>query len=59
MNICLFSNFLLKITFLMIKENNDLLFHRVTLEFQAFITTCYQGMYAFSTELWDLQMELL
>jgi len=28
--ICLFVNFLLKITFLMRKENNDLLFHIVT-----------------------------
>jgi len=59
MSTCLFSNFLFKITFLTIKENSDLLFHIVNLKFQAFVTTCYQGLYAFSTELWALQMEPL
>ena len=37
----LIGNFLLKITFLMRKENNDLLFQIVTMKVRAFVIMCY------------------
>lgn len=49
---CVLDNFFIKITFLMRKENNDLLFHIVTLKAHAF-AMYYQGMYAFSVEFWS------
>jgi hypothetical protein len=30
------------------KENNDLLFHIVIVKVHAFVTMCYEGIYAFS-----------
>lgn len=53
-NICLFSVFLIKITFLTRKQNNCLLFYVVTT-----VTTCFQWTYAFSTELLALRTEAL
>jgi cytochrome c oxidase assembly factor CtaG len=46
---CLFSGFLFKITFLMSKQNNDLLFHIVTLKGEA----------SFNIGFWALHMEPL
>jgi len=39
-NILLLGNFLLKVTFLMRKENSDLLSHTVTMKVRAFVTMC-------------------
>lgn len=49
-NTNLLGNLSCKITFLMRKENSARLFHVVTLKVGAFIATCYQGVYALSTE---------
>jgi len=56
--------FLYKITFLTNKEKIDLLFYIGTTKVHAFVETCYQRMYAWSTELrawrtvslWDIFM---
>ena len=50
MNICSFSNLLLKITFHTRKQNNGLLFHVVILKVQAFATMSHQWMHGFSTD---------
>jgi hypothetical protein len=55
MNICLFRDFLFKITFLM---KCDPFLHRVAQKVHTFIAMCY-GMHAFSTELWALWSETL
>ena len=41
------------------KLNSDLLFHIVTLKFQAHFTKCCQWLCAFSIELWALRKEAL
>ena len=50
----LIGDFLLKITFFMRKENNDLHFRIVTLKVHEFVNMCHEGIYAFSTEFWAL-----
>ena len=42
MHICLFPNLLLKITFLVRKQNKGLLFHIVAVKVRALVTACYQ-----------------
>jgi len=49
-NICLFSNFLFKVTFLT-RQNNGLLVHIVTLMVQALVT-CDMSEYVVSIEFW-------
>jgi hypothetical protein len=45
---------LFKITFLTIKENSDLLFHTVTLNFQAFVTTYQPSAQNYGLCKWNL-----
>jgi hypothetical protein len=52
-NICLFSNFLFKVTFLT-RQNNGLLVHIVTLMAQAHVT-CDMSEYVVSIEFWGTE----